>query len=144
MRSFFKKIISPFGQLVFFVVLIPILELFLLLHFFGVWFTLLSMLLCGLFGVFLAYRQGWRCWNDINQRLDSGESSALPALHLALIMMGAFFLILPGMLTGLFGVVLLFPITRAFVVSYLVLHFEAYRHQARRGHVPRSPEVIDI
>ena len=149
MRSLFKKILSPFWRLVFLLVVIPMLEVFFLIHFLGEWLTLLSMFLSGLLGVFLAYREGWRYWHEMNQRLDRGESSAQPALHGVLIIMGALFMILPGLMTSLFGIFLLFPMTRSLVMSYLVLRFEAHRHQARRGNTPRgdtphSPEIIDI
>ena len=140
----FKKIISPFWRLIFFLVLIPILELFLLLLLFSHWLILLGMFVSGLFGVFIAYREGLRSWIELNRSLDRGETPTLPALHGVLILSAAFFMILPGLLTSLFGLFLLFPLTRSFVVSYLVLQFEAHRLRTRAGSPPHSPEVIDI
>jgi UPF0716 protein FxsA len=85
-----------------------------------------------------------RYWIELNQQLDRGEMPTLPVLHGTLILLAALFMILPGLLTSLFGLFLLFPLTRSFVVSYLVLRFEAYRLQTRQGNAPHSPEIIDV
>ena len=145
----FKKIISPFWRWALFLVLLPILELFLLLNlpvsgFFGQGLTLSSMFVSGLLGVLIARREGLRYWIELNQQLDRGEMPTLPVLHGTLILLAALFMILPGLLTSLFGLFLLFPLTRSFVVSYLVLRFEAYRLQTRQGNAPHSPEIIDV
>ena len=139
-----KKIIAPFWRLVFFLVLIPVLELFVLLSFFGIWLTLLSMFVSGLLGVLLAYREGWRAWMEWNRCLDRGDALIQPTLHGVLILSATLFMILPGLLTSVFGLFLLFPLTRSFVVSYLVLFFEARRLHTRTEHTPHSPEIIDI
>jgi len=98
----------------------------------------------GLIGVFIAYREGLHYWRECNRQLDRGETPVLPVLHGVLILLAALFMILPGVLTSLFGLFLLFPITRAFVASYLVLRFEVYRHQTRQGNDPHSPNTIDV
>ena len=139
-----KKLFSPFWRLPFFLVLIPILELFLLLFFLGTWLTLLSVLISGLLGVFIAYREGVRSWLELNRCIDHGETPTLPALHGVLILSAALFMVLPGLLTSLFGLFLLFPLTRSIVVSHLVLQFEAQRLRTRKGNAPHSPEIIDI
>ena len=102
------------------------------------------MFVSGLIGVFIAYREGWHYWREFNQQLDRGKTPGLPVLHGVLILAAALFMILPGLLTSLFGLFLLFPITRALVVSYLVLRFEAYRHQTRQGNAPHSSDIIDV
>ena len=139
----FKKLISPFWRLAFYLVLIPTLELSFML-FFCWWIILPSVLISGLLGVFLAYREGLRSWIELNRCVDHGETPTLPALHGVLILSAAFFMILPGLLTSLFGLFLLFPLTRSIVVSHLVLQFEAHRLRNRKGNAPHSPEIIDI
>jgi UPF0716 protein FxsA len=141
---FLKKIISPFRQWALFLALTPMLELFLLLFFFGLWLTLLSMLISGVLGVFLAQREVSRHWIELNQQWDRGETPTVPALHGGLILLAALFMILPGLLTTLFGLLLLFPLSRTFIVSYLVLRFEAYRLHARQTNAPHSPDIIDV
>ena len=142
--KFLKKIISPFWRWALYLVLIPILELFLLLSFIGTWLTLLSMLVCGLLGVFIACRTSLYYWTELNRQMDRGETPTLPVLHGVLILSAVLFMILPGLLTSLLGLFLLFPLTRSFVVSYLMLQFEAYRLRTRQGNAPHSPEIIDI
>jgi UPF0716 protein FxsA len=126
-----KKIISPFWRWALLLVLFPALELFLLLYFCYQWFVLLSMFVSGLLGVFIARREGLRCWIELNQQLDRGETPTVSVLHGALILLAAMLMVLPGLQTSLFGLFLLFSLTRSFVVSYLVLRFDAYRLQAR-------------
>ena len=139
-----NKIISPFWRWALLLVLIPVLELGFLLYFFGKLLTLLSMLLGGLLGVFIAQRESTHHWIELNLQLDRGEIPTIPTLHGILILLAALFMILPGLLTDLFGLFLLFPLTRSFVTSYLVLQFEAYRLRTRKGNTPHSPEIIDV
>ena len=145
---FLSKIFSPFWRWALFLVLIPILELFLLLNFtpygLGLWVTLLSMFVGGLFGLFLARREGVRHWIELNRQLDRGEPPTQHVLHGILILHAAMLMILPGLLSGLVGLFLLFPLTRSLVVSYFMLHFEAHRLRAQRNNTSPSPEVIDV
>jgi len=140
----FKKMISPFWRWALFLVLLPILEFFLLHKIFGLWLTLLSMLLFGLLGVFIAQREGRYYWVELNRQLDRGETPTLPVLHGIAILVGALLMILPGLLTSLLGLLLLFSLTRSFVVSYLVLQFEAHRLRAGNGNAAHSAETIDV
>ena len=142
--KFFKKFISPFWRWALFLVLIPILELFLLLCFCYMWTILLGMLVSGLLGVLIARREGLRYWAELNRQLDGGEIPTLPVLHGVLILLAALFMILPGLLTSLLGLFLLFPLTRSFVASYLLLRFEAHRLQTRQGNFPHPPDTIDV
>ena len=144
MRFVLKKIVSPFWQWILVLVLIPSLELFLFLHFFGTAGTLLTMFVCGLLGVSLAYRTGNYYWAELNQHLDRGETPMLPALHGVLVLFAVLLMVLPGILTGLVGLFLLLPLTRAFVVSYLILQIEARRLQERKKNAPFPPEIIDV
>ena len=139
-----NKIITPFWRWALFLVLLPILELFLLLHFFGNLFTLLSIFVSGLVGMYIVQRKGLHYWIELNRQLDHGETPTLPVLHGTLILLAALLMILPGLLTSLLGLFLLFPLTRTFVVSYLVLQFEAYRLRARKENTPHSPDIIDV
>jgi len=140
----FNKATFRFWRTALPLVLIPVAELGLLLFFFGTWFTLLSVLIGGLLGAFLAHRAGARCWIEFNRQLDRGEIPTVSALNGVLILLAALLLILPGFLTSLFGLVLFFPLTRTFVISYLMLYFDSHRIQARKRDTPSSPDVIDI
>ena len=142
--SFFNKIITPFWSWALFLILLPVLELFLLLYFVGKLLTLLSIFVSGLIGVFIARREGLHYWIDLHRQLDRGETPTLPVLHGVLVLLAAMFMIFPGLLTSLFGLFLLFPLTRSIIVSHLVLQFEAYRLRVRKGDTPHSPDIIDV
>ena len=145
MRLFsLKKFISPFWRWALFLVSLPILELFLMLHFIDQTLTLLSMFVSGVIGILIAYRTGSRCWAELNRQLDCGESPMLSIFHGVLILLATSFMVSPGLLTRLIGLVLLCRIPRSFIVAYLVLHFEIHRLQTHRQDAPHSPEVIDI
>jgi len=98
----------------------------------------------GLIGLLLAYPKGKFYWAELNQQLDRGEIPTLPVLHSIVILLAVFLMILPGVLTSLIGLFLLFPLTRAFVVSYLLLQFEAQRLHAKKNKTSSPPEVIDV
>ena len=144
MLSLFHRIISPFWQAALFLVLLPILELFLLLTFFGQWLTLLSMFIGGVFGVYLAHREGIKHWIELNKCLDNGGSPTMPTINILLVIVGVLFMILPGLLTCLFGLCLLVRLPRFLVATHIVLQFESYRLHTRRGNVSTSPEIIDV
>lgn len=138
-----KRIFSPFWQSALLLVLLPILELFLMLQLIGKWFTLSSMLVGGLIGVFMARRECLRHWIELNQLLDRGEAPTVPFLNGVLVLLGVLFMILPGLLTCLFGLFLLFPLTRFLVVTHLILQFDSYRLRTRKKNAS-APEIIDV
>jgi len=140
----FNKAAFRFWRTALILVLIPVGELVLLLYLCGQWFTVLSMLIGGLLGAFFARRAGVSCWIEFNRQLDRGEIPTAPTLNGVLILLAALLLVLPGLLTSLVGLALFFPLTRTFIVSYLVLHFEAHRLQTRKRNAPQSPEIIDV
>jgi UPF0716 protein FxsA len=140
----FNKAAFRYWRTALILVLIPVLELGLLLLLFNKWFVVLSVLIGGLLGAYLAHRAGVRCWIEFNRQLDRGEIPTVSALNGVLILVAALLLTLPGLLTSLFGLVLFVPLTRTFIISYLVLFFESHRLQTQQKDTPSSPEIIDI
>jgi UPF0716 protein FxsA len=128
--------------------LLPALELCAIFFFFGTFFgsivVVISMVAGGLLGVFLACRYGAVCWVEINQQIDRNEVPVNPALNGMLVLFGVLFLTLPGLITDLFGLFLLLPLTRTFVASYLLLRFESYRHRSKGQHSAFTGDTIDI
>ena len=140
----FNKAAFRFWRTALPLVLIPVAELALMLCFLGTPFTLISMLIGGLLGAFFAHRAGVRCWIELNRQLDHGETPTVPALNGVLILLAALLLTLPGLLTSLVGLVLFFPPTRTFIISYIVLQFESHRYHAHRKDTSSQPETLDI
>jgi len=140
----FNKASFRFWRTALILVSIPVVELALMLYFLSNWFTVLSVLIGGLLGAFLAHRAGASCWIEFNRQLDRGETPTVPTLNGVLIFLAALLFVLPGLLTSLVGLVLFFPLTRTFIISYLVLHFKTHRLQTRKRDDSQSPETIDI
>ena len=145
-RSFFKKIISPFRHWALLLILLPVLELFFMLQFFSrsQWLILLSMLIGGVFGVFVARRECMRHWIELNQLLDHGKFPMVPIINGMLVILGALFMVMPGLLSCLLGLFLLFPLTRFLVATHILLQFEAHRLRTQQRNAHRSPEIIDV
>ena len=142
-----KSIIIPLWQWVLFFVLLPVFDLFLFYSLFGIWLTVLSMFVFGLLGVVIAYPLVLYYWEELNRQLDRGETPTLPTLHIVLILVSVFFMVLPGMITSIIGLLFIFPLSRSFVVLYLWLQIKALRMQSGQtpaGKAAHSPEVLDV
>jgi UPF0716 protein FxsA len=114
---------------------------------FGFIFTVLAIIGSGLLGAFLAKYQGLRCWIEFNRQLDQGESPTSTVLHGILIFLAAILLIFPGLLTDFLGLLLLIPLIRSLLISYIQLRFEKYRvrtSQHPRTQPPNSNDIIDV
>jgi UPF0716 protein FxsA len=110
----------PFLFLAF--VLIPFAELYLLIQIgevIGAWYTLLMVLVVGFVGAALAKREGLRvlrAWRDAMQQGRLPEEGVLGGL---LVFAGGLFLVTPGVLTDVIGLVLLLPYTRKVAAKLL-------------------------
>ncbi len=95
--------------------LVPLLELWILIHF-GSWigagWTILLVAATGFFGVLLARSQGLRILYRLRDELESGAMPAGQILDGVCILLGGAFLLTPGLLTDLLGFSLLLPPTR--------------------------------
>jgi UPF0716 protein FxsA len=98
-------------RLVLFVV-VPVVELVLLAVIgdaIGFGWTALIVLVTGLLGARLVARQGRQVWREITVRLNAGQMPGVELAHGAMVLVGGAFLITPGVLTDLFGLLLMVP-----------------------------------
>lgn len=106
--------------------LVPMIELVLLLQFHGLmsyaigpipgfFVTIGTVLGIGALGAYLARQQGLAVLRQIQDALARGQLPTDHVLDGALILVGAALLLTPGFATDVFGLVLLVPLTRAFV-----------------------------
>lgn len=91
---------------------VPLVELALLLwvaQWTGFPATVALVILTGVFGAWLARRQGLRAWNKVESQLAAGQlpTEALP--DGLMILVAGVLLITPGILTDMFGFALLIP-----------------------------------
>lgn len=101
---------------------LPIFDLILLIRMggiIGVGGSLLAVVVSGLLGIFLAKSQGRVIWRKINDSLLKGQMPADSLLEGALTVLGGIMLIVPGFLTDILGLFLLFPISRRIIISLM-------------------------
>lgn len=110
----------------------------------GMILTLLLIAGTGIVGAFLIRRQSLRCWQEINRYLDIGETPTMPLMNGFILSIAAVLLIVPGILSGCLGFLLLVTPIRFFVISHVVLRFEAYRHKRQDQSRRKEPDIIDI
>jgi len=130
--------------------LLPIVEIVLL-----IWlatktsglFVLALVVGTGVLGALLARYQGWQTMRRISQELDQGRMPAESLVDGLLILLAAFLLIVPGLLTDVLAILLLFPPSRRVLKSLVrsrlktrMVTIHSTSGQARYDH----DEIIDV
>jgi len=109
-------------------VLIPLLELVLLIQlgqWVGVWPTVGLVVLTGVVGAALARAEGLRTLRAFQREVAAGRLPGTPLLDGVAILVGAAFLLTPGLLTDVAGFSLLLPPTRRLIRRYVRRRIEA-------------------
>lgn len=70
--------------------------------------TIGLILLTGFLGAYLAKRQGIKAWSDFNQRMTRMETPGDALIDGVCIFIGGLFLLMPGFITDIVGLLLLF------------------------------------
>ena len=120
--------------------LVPVAELYVIYKVgdaIGVWQTFLLLALDSVLGSLLLRAQGRSVWRRFNETMAAGRVPHRELIDGVLVIFGGAFLITPGFLTDIVGLVLLIPPTRA-VVRRLVA-----RRLGRRV-VAESGEAFDV
>lgn len=113
----------------------------------SVWFVLALLLGAGLLGTFLARQQGLRAMTRVADEVRRGRMPADALLDALLVSLAAVLLILPGLLSDVVAILLLFPPTRHLLkrsakrgiqARVVTTTYQAY--DAPQGH----DEVIDV
>ena len=103
------------GRLLFLLILVPLLELYILIKiggYLGAFQTVALVVFTALLGIVLVRLEGLRTLQKIRQSLAQGIVPAEEMVDGVLIFVGGILLIIPGVLTDLFALVLLIPYTR--------------------------------
>ncbi|HLM49263.1 MAG TPA: FxsA family protein [Solirubrobacteraceae bacterium] len=120
-----RRSLFPFALFVIFVV-VPIAELAVIIWTgtqIGVAPTIAILILDSILGAWLLRTQGRGAWRRFNDALAAGRPPAREVLDGGLIIFGAAFLLTPGFLTDIVGILLLVPPTRAVFRRLLVRRF---------------------
>ena len=111
----FKKLLLLF-------VIVPAVELYLLIQIgdlVGFWPTIGLIVFTGVIGSALAKQEGIATLNRIQSRLRTGQLPGNELIDGALLLVAGAFLVTPGILTDLTGLLLLIPMTRKILRHYL-------------------------
>lgn len=103
-------------------ILIPTAELALLIYsgqLIGLFPTLAIILITGIVGAYLAKRQGLKAWNELSRRMASMETPGDALIDSVCIFMGGIMLLMPGYLTDIAGLVLLFSWPRNLIRPFI-------------------------
>jgi len=113
----------PLLALVALFIVIPIAELYVIIQVggaIGVWWTILILIADSVLGSLLLRAQGRSVWRRFNTALAEGKMPHREVIDGVLVVFGGAFLITPGFLTDIIGVILLVPPTRSLVRRLLV------------------------
>ena len=108
----------PLWALALLFLIVPLAELYVILKVgdaIGIWWTLLLLVADSLLGSWLLRSQGRAVWRRFNEILAQGRVPHREVIDGVLMIFGGAFLITPGFLTDIVGLVLLLPPTRAVV-----------------------------
>lgn len=78
----------------------------------GPWWTLGLLLLFVVAGLYLVRRESGRTWKALRQAVDTGKMPGRELADASLVLLGGFFLLLPGFLSDIVGIFLILPFTR--------------------------------
>ncbi|MDR4496903.1 MAG: FxsA family protein [Candidatus Scalindua sp.] len=101
---------------------VPLMELYLLLHvgkYLGAFLTILIVVLTGIFGGLLARGQGLSIYQSIRKDLESGIIPTDGLLEGLFILVAGALLITPGLVTDIVGFLLMVPVLRKWVQNHL-------------------------
>ena len=101
--------------LLFLIIALPAIEISVLLlsgYLIGAWLTLVLILVTGVLGLLLAKRQGFETWRKAQEQMSYGYMPGNEIIDGICILIGGVFLVLPGLISDLVGIILLLPFTR--------------------------------
>ena len=139
----------PLALLVVIFIVVPIAELYVIYKVgdtIGIIPTLLLLAADSVLGSLLLRTQGRSVWRKFNEAMAAGRVPTKELQHGVAVIFGGAFLITPGFLTDIVGVLLLLPPTRALILR-LASRSMARRMSARvvvadgRGRAPRHADV---
>jgi UPF0716 protein FxsA len=122
----------PLWALILIFLAVPVAELYVIYlvgDAIGVWQTFVLLAADSLIGALLLRSQGRSVWNRFNESMAAGRVPRREVMEGVLVIFGGAFLITPGFLTDLVGLVLLIPPTRS-IVRRMVERRLGYRVEA--------------
>lgn len=110
------------------IVVVPLVELYFIIQVgqqIGALPTIALLIMISAVGTSVAKREGIRVWRDFSSAVARGEIPSREIAHGVCILVAGVFLLAPGFVSDIIGLVLLFPPTRAAVVSMVLARTRA-------------------
>ncbi len=105
-----------------FILIYPFLEIYafyLFMQQYGFWNTVLFVILSGILGLFILSVQGRTAILRVQQSFAGGSKPANEILHQGVILVGAFLIMAPGIVSDIVGLLCILPISRHIIVAIL-------------------------
>ena len=112
-----------FYLLFFFLIGLPVLEIWILIQLggiFGFWGTLLLVIGTAILGIFHLRMQGFELVFNLQKKLLSGQKAVPELVEGVGLLVSGFFFIIPGAITDIIGLVFLIPLTRRFFLRLII------------------------
>ena len=138
-----------FPQLLLLFICVPLIEVLILIKLgslFGFWPTIFLVIGTGILGAYLAKLYGLTVWYKIHQDIQAGKMPTDKLVDGLLILIGGIVLLTPGLLTDIFGLLLLFPYTRNYFKRFANSKFKkmSYRQSSTIYWNGSDAKSIDI
>ena len=127
-------------------IVVPIVEIYVIIQVgqaIGPLWTVALLIADSILGAWLMRAQGRVAWRRFNEALAAGRVPAREVLDGALVIFGGAFLLTPGFITDILGLILLLPPTRAIVRAVLVRRL-AHRFVITATGSRRPPRHYDV
>jgi UPF0716 protein FxsA len=129
-------------------IVLPVVEIVLLVQI-GLatewWVPILFIVVTGIVGTALARREGWKVVERIREDVRTGQMPADSLMDGFLVLLAGILFVLPGVLTDVVGIVLLFPPTRTLVKRAMAAWFkrnvDVHVGRIRGSRWPNADEV---
>ena len=115
------------NPILFFLIFIPVIEIYLFIKIgghIGAFTTILLIFLTAILGVYYAKYEGLNTLRSGFSQLSQNETPAYEVISGAAIAFAALLLIIPGFATDILGFLLIFPISRKFIFSKFLNKFK--------------------
>jgi len=106
-----------------FLIIFPLIEIYTLIVIggsIGAFTTMLWIFFSGIMGLYLLRNQGLKKLLDIQSKKSVFEPTADNFLKTIFTPIGGFFLLIPGFITDVIGILVLLPVTRIFILGLLL------------------------
>ncbi|WP_028392213.1 FxsA family protein [Bacillus cihuensis] len=101
----------------------------------GIGGTLVLVLGTGILGVLLAKKQGIETLRKAQEQMKYGEVPGAEIVEGICILLGGLFLLLPGLVSDLIGLLLVLPFTRSLIKPVIFRYIRNRMHRMNRGKV---------